>query len=881
MQSRYCEKSIHRRSWKEHWNGALHISLLACHRARLLQRLLPPVITLWTIIGINSAIADELPPFTVADGIAMTRLVNPDLSAGRIPDYSMTRLPVFRFAPDGRKVAIVVHRGDLESGRDEYKLVLLDTSEVLAFVNSKMASVFPKLRAVASFSIDAEYDASDRDAIDQIRWLPDSQSIAFIGRASDGRGQMYEYVLDTGELRQLVNHPDDVASFSISAQRNRVVFSAYTPPDWNERNVRGYVVSPKDGFNPYLLSKTSPQEAATLNVRYFVADLSNQTVKPLDLDPEQDMIRTQRREIVISPDGTLAVIPIMVRQIPAHWAEYAFVCEALVATASVEKTAFGDCSRYASTHADEVELPDAFAAPNPIWTQYYLVDLLSGAARPLVDAPTMRLGTDHRITAQWSPDGSRVLLPPTLLPLVGSPEVRKARRTLQAVAEVDVATGQVWPVMNAIEYGAIKTEGPQLLTEVDWDSNRQIRARYLVKDGKVGSKLTGLIKTLEKRDNTWVSTASVRAAHAPPGGSQSRKLMLHIVEDYDVPPEVAALDLQTGAERIITNLNPGFRSRALSRLEEFSWTDRFGRQWTSGLLLPPHYERGRRYPIVIQTDRFARKFFLVDGGNESSSPMAARALAGRGMLVLQMGRYRLSASELAEVELNKTKFRLPDTHEQSIFLAHLEDVIDALDASGYIDRDRVGVIGFSIMGMMVQHAITFSRYKLAAATITDAMGLTPWCYAMTYGTAYPGGMTFFEEGGLADTNIGASLWGDGVSEWVRSSYLFHLSSIETPIRFEHYGSRVMPCTWETFAILSRHQRPVEFFHLPVASHNLTAPRAMYASKQANVDWFAFWLRDEEDPDPAKVAQYQRWRDLREKRKPMHPAPGPYSEPSLR
>jgi len=34
------------------------------------------------------------------------------------------------------------------------------------------------------------------------------------------------------------------------------------------------------------------------------------------------------------------------------------------------------------------------------------------------------------------------------------------------------------------------------------------------------------------------------------------------------------------------------------------------------------------------------------------------------------------------------------------------------------------------------------------------------------------------------------------------------------------------------------------------------------SQQGNVDWFCFWLKGEEDPAPAKVEQYARWRDLR-------------------
>jgi hypothetical protein len=29
-----------------------------------------------------------------------------------------------------------------------------------------------------------------------------------------------------------------------------------------------------------------------------------------------------------------------------------------------------------------------------------------------------------------------------------------------------------------------------------------------------------------------------------------------------------------------------------------------------------------------------------------------------------------------------------------------------------------------------------------------------------------------------------------------------------------------------------------------------------------VDWYCFWLKGEEDPDPAKAEQYKRWRELK-------------------
>jgi hypothetical protein len=34
------------------------------------------------------------------------------------------------------------------------------------------------------------------------------------------------------------------------------------------------------------------------------------------------------------------------------------------------------------------------------------------------------------------------------------------------------------------------------------------------------------------------------------------------------------------------------------------------------------------------------------------------------------------------------------------------------------------------------------------------------------------------------------------------------------------------------------------------------------SLQSNVDWFTYWLKNEEDPDPKKSEQYARWRKLR-------------------
>jgi hypothetical protein len=50
--------------------------------------------------------------------------------------------------------------------------------------------------------------------------------------------------------------------------------------------------------------------------------------------------------------------------------------------------------------------------------------------------------------------------------------------------------------------------------------------------------------------------------------------------------------------------------------------------------------------------------------------------------------------------------------------------------------------------------------------------------------------------------------------------------------------------------------------LQAGTHVMTNPTQRLTSETINVDWFRFWLKGEEDSDPAKAEQYARWRELR-------------------
>ena len=65
-----------------------------------------------------------------------------------------------------------------------------------------------------------------------------------------------------------------------------------------------------------------------------------------------------------------------------------------------------------------------------------------------------------------------------------------------------------------------------------------------------------------------------------------------------------------------------------------------------------------------------------------------------------------------------------------------------------------------------------------------------------------------------------------------------------------------------YTSLKQLKKPVEMFIYPNEFHEKIQPKHRFEIYQRNVDWLRFWLKSEEDPDPAKAEQYARWRELR-------------------
>ena len=181
-------------------------------------------------------------------------------------------------------------------------------------------------------------------------------------------------------------------------------------------------------------------------------------------------------------------------------------------------------------------------------------------------------------------------------------------------------------------------------------------------------------------------------------------------------------------------------------------------------------------------------------------------------------------------------------------MAAYEGAIDYLDRRGIVDRNRVGIIGFSRTVFHVEYTLTHSTYHFAAASLADGIdgGYVNYLF-------WPGADYVRVNGGLP--------FGPSFDLWRKNSPGFNLDKVAAPVRLEYYGHDPLG-GWQWFSGLSILAKPVDYLWLPDGYHMLVKPWERLASQQGTVDWFTFWLENTEDPSPEKRGQYQRWEGLR-------------------
>ena len=447
--------------------------------------------------------------------------------------------------------------------------------------------------------------------------------------------------------------------------------------------------------------------------------------------------------------------------------------------------------------------------------RYDLIDTRTGTSRVLLNSP-IGYGNSE---AAWSPDSKSVVVTNTFLPLDNvQPEEMRQRQSTAFAVEVTISNGAIATITN----------GDIVLKGFNTDTNQ---LDCVTGRSDVYSPESGRVVSFQKQGSQWMKVTY------PRDGRKGLEIILE--QDMNTPPRLVAREPSTGRKVMLLDPNPEFKGLRFGKVEAVNWNDAAGRSFVGGLYYPIDYLPGTRYPLVIQTHGWTASQFWIDG--PAPTGFAAQVLAGQGIMVLQADEDYVTDSDTPK-EVDRE-------------VSRLESAVEYLDRMGMIDPKRVGVVGFSRTCLFVKDALTNPRTRFAAAAVGEGVDGGYFQY-LVYANSMPGYNQFYEgvNGGLP--------FGDGLRSWMARSPGFNIDKVQTPLRITAENPEALLFEWEWFAALHRLGEPVELVYMPNGAHILQKPWDRRASQQGNVDWFVFWLKGEEDRDPAKREQYARWRKLR-------------------
>jgi dipeptidyl aminopeptidase/acylaminoacyl peptidase len=650
-----------------------------------------------------------------------------------------------------------------------------------------------------------------------VRWLPDNRHLMAL--IKDGnRVVLVQIDSVTRERKDVVRENADISEFALDLEAKTIVFATDDPP----------VETP---------APPNPDQTASGYRIAFHHDISASWQEPTR---ELFVTRLEKGRTWGKPQQVVIMSPFSNHEVKAF---------PHVRTSYLKLGLSPDGKRLLLTYTTNDELPQAWrqskaarkifdpGIPTSIMVLY---DLTTGKT-------TMPLPTYLPLnTPLWSSD-SRSFVSIAMSP-VGS-EWEKAElikpTELGHLFWVEPATGRIELVSSHV---ANTAEQP-----LHWDTNGDLMIHEASKR----------IVLRTHQQGSWSEKSSVnipldrffRFAQLASDG----KMIVGDYQNTTTPPELFSYKPGSKTVQTIAKLNPQLDDVRLASAESLSWHTSTGAPIIGTLLRPPDYVAGKRYPLLIQENADHGQF-LCDTGITHYPSFAPQPIADSGILYL-MRTY-------AEGEADHDDTYYPEGYpggigEAAFHMDIWDSAIDVLDTKGWIDRNRLGIIGFSRSGWYTEFILAHSKNTFKAATVTDNVQYNLSEYWMDGDGSIPG----------FDAMYDGPPYGQSLQNWMKYSISFNLDRIRTPLLMEVMGykkSQNNPATIpalaqydEVFTGLNRLRKPVELYFYPNEGHQPEGPRARLASLQRNLDWYRFWLQGTERDDPEDKNRYGRWREFRD------------------
>jgi dipeptidyl aminopeptidase/acylaminoacyl peptidase len=286
-------------------------------------------------------------------------------------------------------------------------------------------------------------------------------------------------------------------------------------------------------------------------------------------------------------------------------------------------------------------------------------------------------------------------------------------------------------------------------------------------------------------------------------------------------PEVYVSSLSAFAPRKLTVMGEQFKDFQLAKREVIQWKSTDGTLIEGVLIKPADFDATKKYPLLV----------VIHGGPTGVDTPVLRAdrtyplemFAAKGAVILRPN-YRGSAGY-------GEKFR--SLNVRNLGVGDYWDVISGVDhliAQGFIDKDRVGAMGWS-QGGYISAFITASSDRFKAVSV--GAGISDW-------------MTYYVNTDITPFTrqyLKATPWEDP-EIYRKTSPISYIKNARTPTLIQHgeLDRRVpIPNAYELRQALDDRGVPVKMIVYKGFGHGIDKPKQQRAVMEHNYEWFSQWI----------------------------------------